>query len=84
MSRYSLRPLARYNDLFEIALGWDPGLGTYFVTVFGTPDCDREPDIRLWRGTGPREIGAVARGTAQVRPGEGGSGEDPAPEEWGN
>lgn len=58
MSRFSLRPLAHHTDLFEIALGWDPGLGTYFVTVFGTPDRDREPDIRLWRGTSPREIGA--------------------------
>ena len=43
MSRFSLRPLAHHTDLFEIALGWDPGLGTYFVTVFGTPDRDREP-----------------------------------------
>ena len=60
MSRYSLRPLAKHADLFEIALGWDPGLGTYFVTVFGPPDRDREPDIRLWRGTSPREIGTAS------------------------
>jgi hypothetical protein len=60
MSRYSLRPLAEHADLFEIALGWDPGLGTYFVTVFGPPDRDREPDIRLWRGTNPREIAAAS------------------------
>ena len=58
MSRYSLRPLGAHTDLFEIALGWDTGLGTYFVTVFGTPDRNCEPDIRLWRGTSPREIGA--------------------------
>ena len=25
-------------------------LGTYFVMVFGTPDRESEPDIRLWRG----------------------------------
>ena len=60
MSRYSLRPLAERADLFEIALGWDPGLVTYFVTVFGTPDRNREPDIRLWRGTSPAEIGAAS------------------------
>ena len=58
MSRYSLRPLSAHPDLFEIGLGWDPGLGTYFVTVFGTPDRNCEPDIRLWRGTSPREIAA--------------------------
>ncbi len=60
MSRYSLRPLAGHADLFEIALGWDPGLGTYFVMVFGTPDRESEPDIRLWRGASPREIGTPA------------------------
>ena len=56
MSRYSLRPLGHHAELFEVALGWDPGLGTYFVMVFGTPDEASEPDIRLWRGTSPREI----------------------------
>jgi len=61
MSRYSLRPLAQHTDLFEIALGWDPGLGTYFVTVFGTPDRNCEPDIRLWRGTSPRETRRAVR-----------------------
>ena len=66
MSRYSLRPLAGLADLFEVALGWDPGLGTYFVVVFGTPDKEREPDIRLWRGTAPREIGTAAELIALV------------------
>jgi hypothetical protein len=60
MTRYSLRPLAEHTELFEIALGWDPGLGTYFVTVFGTPDYNCEPDIRLWRGTSPCEIGVAS------------------------
>lgn len=60
MSRYSLRPLAHRADLFEVALGWDPGLGTFFVTVFGTPDDESETDVRLWRGTAPREIGTSA------------------------
>lgn len=60
MSRYSLRPRPERTDLFEVALGWDPGLGSYFVMVFGTPDETSEPDIRLWRGTSPREIGTPA------------------------
>lgn len=60
MSRYSLRPLPERADLFEVALGWDPGLGTYFVMVFGAPDETCEPGIRLWRGTSPREIGTPA------------------------
>ena len=46
MSRYSLKPLPEHADLFEVALGWDPGLGTYFLTLFGAPDQDRETDIR--------------------------------------
>lgn len=60
MSRYSLRPLAGHAELFEVALGWDPGLGTYFVMVFGVPDNECEPDISLWRGTSLREIGTPA------------------------
>lgn len=50
MSRYSLKPLPHRADLFEVAVGWDPGLETYFVMVFGTPGTQREPEVRLWRG----------------------------------
>ena len=56
MSRYSLRPLATRADLFELALGWDAGLGTFFATVFGTPCGNLEPDVRLAFGTTPREV----------------------------
>lgn len=59
MSRYSLKPLPEYSDIFEVAVGWDPGLDTYFVQVFGTPDASSEPEVRLWRGTSVREIVAV-------------------------
>ena len=38
MSRYSLKPLPHQDDLFEVALGWDPGLDTFFVTVFAASD----------------------------------------------
>ncbi len=59
MSRYSLKPLPEYSDIFEVAVGWDPGLDTYFVQVFGTPDASSEPDVRLWRGTSFQEIETV-------------------------
>lgn len=68
MSRYSLRPLPNRADLFEVALGWDPGLGTYFVTVFGTPDQASEPDIHLWCGTFPGEIATPAEVLALAAP----------------
>lgn len=56
MSRYSLKPLPEHSDIFEVAVGWDPGLDTYFVQVFGTPDVSCEPDVWLWLGTKFREI----------------------------
>ena len=68
MSRYSLKPLPEHADLFEVALGWDAGLGTYFLTLFGAPDQDRETDIRLWRGTRTREIASPAELIALAAP----------------
>ncbi len=68
MSRYSLKPLPEHADLFEVALGWDAGLGTYFLTLFGAPDQDRETDIRLWRGTRTREIASPAELIALATP----------------
>ena len=56
MSRYSLKPLPHRTDLFEVAVGWDPGLDTYFITVFGTPEVQREPELRLWRGNVWRDL----------------------------
>ena len=56
MSRYSLKPLPHRADLFEVAVGWDPGLETYFITVFGTPEVLREPEVRLWRGNVWRDL----------------------------
>lgn len=56
MSRYSLKPLPGHPDLFEVAVGWDAGLDTYFIMAFGAPDAAREPAVRLWRGTILREI----------------------------
>lgn len=56
MSRYSLKPLPHRSDLFEVAAGWDAGLGTFFIILFGTPDAEAEPDVRIWRGSAPREL----------------------------
>lgn len=56
MSRYSLKPLPERPNLFEVAVGWDAGLDTYFITVFGTPEVQREPEVRLWRGNVWRDL----------------------------
>ena len=56
MSRYSLKPLAQHSDIFEVAVGWDPGLGTFFVMVFGVADAGRETDVRHWKGGQPSQI----------------------------
>lgn len=60
MSRYSLKPLPHRADLFEVAVGWDLGLGTYFAIVFGTPEIACEPEVLLWRGRTFREIYSLA------------------------
>jgi hypothetical protein len=56
MSRYSLPPRTDAPGIYEVAVGWDRQLGTYFVIVFGPPDADGEPEVALWRGTAPAEI----------------------------
>lgn len=60
MSRYSLKPLPHRADLFEVAVGWDAGLSTYFAIVFGAPSATCEPEVLLWRGKVFGEISAVA------------------------
>jgi hypothetical protein len=75
MSRYSLKPLPHRADLFEVAVGWDAGLSTYFVIVFGVPEIACDPEVLLWRGQTFGEIYAVAelldiaREFAEVDPG---------------
>ncbi|MBB3862279.1 hypothetical protein GGQ88_003579 [Novosphingobium hassiacum] len=75
MSRYSLKPLPNRTDLFEVAVGWDPGLSTYFAIVFGAPEIACEPKVLLWRGRSYCEIYGVAelldivREFAEVAPG---------------
>ncbi|RQW36357.1 hypothetical protein [Novosphingobium sp. LASN5T] len=68
MSRYSLKPLAQHSDIFEVAVGWDPGLGTFFVMVFGVADAGRDPDVRHWRGGQPRQIATIEELQIEVSP----------------
>lgn len=74
MSRYSLKPLSHRADLFEVAVGWDAGLSTYFAIVFGAPEIACEPEVLLWRGRTFGEICAVGElidivlGIAEVTP----------------
>mgnify|MGYP001209382423 CR=1 FL=1 len=56
MSRYSLKPLSHRADVFEVAVGWDPGLCTYFAIVFGAPTEDFEPEVLVTRGTSIGEL----------------------------
>jgi len=56
MSRYSLKPLPEHSHIFEVAVGWDPGLGTFFVMVFGVADTGSDLDVRYWQGGKPNEI----------------------------
>ncbi|CAH0356828.1 hypothetical protein [Sphingobium sp. CECT 9361] len=60
MSRYSLKPLPHRADLFEVAVGWDPGLSTYFAIVFGAPEIACEPEVLLRRGGTFADIYGVA------------------------
>ena len=45
-----MKPLPHRSDVFEVAVGWDPGLSTYFAIVFGAPETACEPEVLLWRG----------------------------------
>lgn len=54
MGRYSLKPRPQHSDIFEVAIGWDPALETFFVMVFGIADARRDPDVRHWLGGQPR------------------------------
>lgn len=68
MSRYSLKPLPERSDIFEVAIGWDPGLGTFFVTVFGVPETGHDPQVLQWLGGQPRQIVTVEELQAEVLP----------------
>lgn len=74
MSRHSLQPLPGLGAIYEVAIGWDRALSTFFVVVFGAPDDGGEPPGEggthagelsplLWEGTAP---GALATPQAAI------------------
>jgi hypothetical protein len=56
MSRYSLKPLPQRADVFEVAVGWDAGFGTFFVIVFGSCKEGHDPELKTWEGARPGQI----------------------------
>lgn len=75
MSRHSLQPLRGLGAIYEVAIGWDRPLATFFVIVFGVPDDGDDEDgvargdhgdelsPLLWEGTAP---GALATPEAAI------------------
>ena len=63
-----MKPRPGRSDIFEVAVGWDAGLGTFFVLVFGFVDADRDPDVLHWLGGQPRQIATVEELEAEVSP----------------
>jgi hypothetical protein len=60
MSRYSLKPLPQHSDIFEVAVGWDAGFGTYFAIVFAGPESNGELTITARRGARPNDLRNIA------------------------
>lgn len=51
MTRYSLRPLPELTHVYEVAVGWDQAMATYFVAIFGPPDEQGDPTLLRWMGS---------------------------------
>jgi hypothetical protein len=82
MSRHSLRPLPDQRHIYEVAIGWDRPMRTYFVIIFGTPESDDnerfdasgEPPGSdellplLWEGTAPGALATPAAAIALAEP----------------
>lgn len=51
MSRHSLNPR---DESFDVIVGWDPPLHTYFVQVLrpADPATDNDDEMIVWRGFG--------------------------------
>jgi hypothetical protein len=75
MSRHSLQPLADKPHIYEVAIGWDRPLLSFFVIVFGAPEFDGDDDDGragdadelaplLWEGTSPGALAAPAEAIA--------------------
>lgn len=74
MSRHGLQPLPGRGAIYEVAIGWDRPLNSFFVIIFGTPDdagsaCDRdELTPLLWEGTAPGALSTPAAAIALASP----------------
>ena len=53
MSRYTITP---FDPRFEIVVGWDWPMRTYFAQVLDIDTIEREDRIRVWIGTSFDEI----------------------------
>lgn len=69
MSRYQLQPLPEYEGVYEIAVGWDPPLNTFFAQVLHLDDdmADEHGEV-LWIGGMPTEIHDHGKVIDAVRP----------------
>lgn len=71
MSRYTLEPRDKSlpDDNFEIIIGWDPPLHTYFVQVLD-PTCDEEDSgfEILWCGLTPGETPSADEAILLIAP----------------
>lgn len=56
MTRYCLKPLPEHTHIYEVSIGWDPSLATFFAAVFGQPDDFDDPVILRAIGTSYKEI----------------------------
>jgi hypothetical protein len=81
MSRHSLQPRADQRHIYEIAIGWDRSLRTFFVIIFGTPVDDDDECLGqgggapsdellplLWAGTAPAALTTPAAAIALAAP----------------
>ncbi len=72
MTRYSLRPLPELTHVYEVAIGWDQAMATYFVAIFGPPDEQGDPVLLRWMGATfgeaqhPQDAVTYARRVAEV------------------
>lgn len=82
MSRHSLQPLPDQRHIYEIAIGWDRPMRTYFVIIFGVPEIDEHERFGavvvppasdellplLWEGTSPGALATPAAAIALAAP----------------
>ncbi len=82
MSRHSLQPLPDQRHIYEVAIGWDRPMRTYFIIIFGSPESDDDERFDaggelpgsdellplLWDGTAPEALATPAAAIALAAP----------------